>query len=125
MKKFLILLSILVFCSVIIISSGNTLAANPTKIKVGILLPLTGTFAAVAQTQRDGALLAVDVINKKGGLKMPWGKVKGEGGVYDDEAKRDVGVRRYRYMVEEGVKGVGGQTWAPLAFAVNALVLKD
>jgi branched-chain amino acid transport system substrate-binding protein len=123
MKKCLMLLSILVFC--IIFISGNTLAANPTKIKVGILLPLTGTFAAVAQTQRDGALLAVDVVNKKGGLKMPWGNVKVEGVVYDDETKLDVGVRRYRYMLDEGVKGVGGQTWAPLAYAINALAQKD
>lgn len=123
MKKSLILLSILLFCSVF--DYGNTLAANPDKIKVGILLPLTGTFAAVAQTQRDGALLAVDVINKKGGLSMPWGKVKVEGVVADDEAKLDVGVRRYRYMVSEGVKGVGGQTWAPLSFAINAVVKKD
>ena len=123
MKKFLVLFSIFVFCSVL--GSGNALAADPDKIKVGILLPLTGTFAAVAETQRDGALLAVDVINKKGGLNMPWGKVKVEAVVADDEAKQDVGVRRYRYMVEEGVKGVGGQTWAPLAFAINALVLKD
>jgi branched-chain amino acid transport system substrate-binding protein len=123
MKKFLALLSIFVFCGVF--GSGNTLAADPDKIKVGILLPLTGTFAAVAETQRDGALLAVDVVNKKGGLKMPWGKVKVEGVVADDEAKQDVGVRRYRYMVEEGVKGVGGQTWAPLAYAINAMVLKD
>jgi len=82
MKKLLILLSIFVFCSAL--GSGNTLAANPDKIKVGILLPLTGTFAAVAQTQRDGALLAVDVVNKKGGIKMPWGSVKVEGVVYDD-----------------------------------------
>ena len=123
MKKFLILLSVLVFFSVF--GSSNTLAANPDKIKIGILLPLTGTFAAVAQTQRDGALLAVDVINKKGGLNMPWGKVKVEGVVADDEAKQDVGVRRYRYMVEEGVKGVGGQTWAPLAYAINAMVSKE
>ena len=123
MKKLLMVLSLLLACSVW--SSGNTLAANPDKIKVGILLPLTGTFVAVAQTQRDGALLAVDVINKKGGLAMPWGKVKVEGIVADDEAKLDVGVRRYRYMVGEGVKGVGGQTWAPLAFAINALVHKD
>ena len=123
MKKSLILLSILVFCIVFV--SSNTLAANPSKIKVGILLPLTGTFAAVAQTQRDGALLAIDVINKKGGLKMPWGNVKVEGVVYDDEMKLDVGVRRFRYMVEEEVKGVGGQTWAPLAYAINALALKD
>jgi len=123
MKKFLVLLSIFVFCGVF--GSGSTLAADPDKIKVGILLPLTGTFAAVAETQRDGALLAVDVINKKGGLHMPWGKVKVEGVVADDELKLDVGVRRYRYMVEEGVKGVGGQTWAPLAYAVNALAKKD
>src|SRR6266568_3428675 len=99
--------------------------AQPAKIKVGILLPLTGTFAAVAETQRDGALLAVDVINKKGGLSMPWGKVLVEGAVEDDEAKLDVGVRRYRYMVSEGVKGVGGQTWAPLAYAINSVVVKE
>lgn len=123
MKKFLILFSIFVFCGVL--GSGNALAADPDKIKVGILLPLTGTFAMVAETQRDGALLAVDVVNKKGGLNMPWGKVKVEGVVADDEAKQDVGVRRYRYMVTEGVKGVGGQTWAPLAYAINAMVLKD
>jgi branched-chain amino acid transport system substrate-binding protein len=123
MKKSLILLSILVFCVVLV--SSNTLAANPTKIKVGILLPLTGTFAAVAETQKQGAQLAIDVANKKGGLKMPWGNVQVEGVVYDDEMKLDVGVRRFRYMVDEGVKGVGGQTWAPLAYAVNALALKD
>jgi branched-chain amino acid transport system substrate-binding protein len=79
----------------------------------------------VAETQKEGALLAIDVLNKKGGLAMPWGKVKVEGIVADDEAKQDVGVRRYRYMVSEGVKAVGGQTWAPLAFAINALVSKE
>jgi ABC-type branched-subunit amino acid transport system substrate-binding protein len=123
MKKSLILFSVFVFCGLLV--SGDALAAEPTKIKVGILLPLTGTFGAVAETQRDGALLAIDVVNKRGGLNMPWGKVQVEGTVADDEAKQDVGVRRYRYMVEEGVKGVGGQTWAPLAYAINAMVLKD
>jgi len=123
MKRYLILLSVLFFC--LVFGSSNTLAASPDKIKVGILLPLTGTFAMVAETQRDGALLAVDGVNKKGGLNMPWGKVKVEGVVGDDEAKQDVGVRRYRYMVSEGVKGVGGQTWAPLAYAINALVFKE
>jgi ABC-type branched-subunit amino acid transport system substrate-binding protein len=100
-------------------------AEQPKNIKVGILLPLTGTFAAVAETQKEGALLAVDVVNKRGGLNMPWGRVQVEGIVGDDEAKLDVGVRRYRYMVSEGVKGVGGQTWAPLAYALNAVVMKE
>jgi ABC-type branched-subunit amino acid transport system substrate-binding protein len=123
MKRLWLFLALCLFSS--IVGYGGAVAAEPSKIKVGVLLPLTGTFAAVAETQRDGALLAVDVINKRGGLNMPWGKVAVEGVVADDEAKLDVGVRRYRYMVSEGVKGVGGQTWAPLARAINAVVKKE
>lgn len=100
-------------------------AAQQNTIKVGILLPLTGNFAAVAETQRNGALLAVEVINKQGGLNMPGGRVMVEGVVADDEAKLDIGVRRYRYMISEGVKGVGGQTWAPLAYAINSIAMKE
>ena len=121
MKRLLALLSVLALSGI----CNSILAAEPSKIKVGILLPLTGTFAAVAETQKEGALLAVDVVNKRGGLDMPGGKVMVEGIVADDEAKQDVGVRRYRYMVSEGVKGVGGQTWAPLAYAINAMVSKE
>jgi len=117
------LLSLVVFCAAA--GYGTAQAAEPAKVKVGILLPLTGTFAAVAETQKEGALLAIDVVNKRGGLNMPGGRVMLEGVVADDEAKQDIGVRRYRYMVEEGVKGVGGQTWAPLAYAINAIVSKE
>lgn len=106
-------------------ASGAGRAAEPNRIKVGILLPLTGTFGAVAETQKQGALLAIDVVNKRGGLNMPWGKVTVEGIVDDDEAKLDVGVRRYRYMVSQEVRGVGGQTWAPLAYAINSMVSKE
>jgi ABC-type branched-subunit amino acid transport system substrate-binding protein len=67
----------------------------------------------------------VDVINQRGGLNMPGGKVMIEGVVGDDEAKLDIGVRRYRYMVSEGVKGLDGQTFAPLAFAINSIVMKE
>ena len=117
-------LATFVLCSMLGFSVAKA-ADEPNKIKVGILLPLTGPFAAVAETQKQGALLAVDVVNKRGGLNMPWGKVTVEGVVDDDEAKLDVGVRRYRYLVSEGVKGVGGQTWAPLAYALNAIVSKE
>jgi len=65
------------------------------------------------------------VSNKRGGLDMPGGKGMVQGDVADDEAKQDLGVRRYRYMVSDGVKGVGGQTWAPLAYAINAIVSKE
>src|SRR3954471_6234861 len=118
-------LALLALASTPLVSGLARAAEQPKNIKVGILLPLTGTFAAVAETQKEGALLAVDVVNKRGGLNMPWGKVQVEGVVADDEAKLDVGVRRYRYMVSEGVKGVGGQTWAPLAYALNSVVMKE
>ncbi|MGZ5034181.1 MAG: ABC transporter substrate-binding protein [Usitatibacter sp.] len=108
-----------------ILCCGSASAADLKSIKVGILLPLTGTFAAVAETQKEGAMLAIDVVNQRGGLDMPGGKVTVEGIVADDEAKQDVGVRRYRYMVSEGVKGVGGQTWAPLAYTINSIAMKE
>ena len=123
MKKLAGLLAIFLLGGML--SDHTAKAAEPNKIKVGILLPLTGTFAAVAETQKQGALLAVDVVNRRGGLDLPWGKVTVEGIVDDDEAKLDVGVRRYRYMASEGVKGVGGQTWAPLAYAINSIVSKE
>jgi ABC-type branched-subunit amino acid transport system substrate-binding protein len=123
MKRLWGLLAIYAVC--LVLGSGAAIGSEPNQIKVGILLPLTGTFAAVAETQKQGALLAVDVINKRGGLRMPWGNVTVEGSVADDEAKLDVGVRRYRYMVSEGVMGVGGQTWAPLAYAINSMVMKE
>lgn len=125
MKRLWGLLALSALCSVLATGPAPAQTSGPSKVKVGILLPLTGPFAAVAETQKQGALLAVDVINKKGGLDMPWGKVQVEGMVDDDEAKLDVGVRRYRYMMSEGVKGVGGQTWAPLSYAINAIVSRE
>lgn len=123
MKKLWSLIAVSMFCGVF--GPSAAVAQQPSNITVGILLPLTGPFAAVAETQKQGALLAVEVVNKRGGLNMPWGKVTVEGKVDDDESKLDVGVRRYRYMVSEGVKGVGGQTWAPLAYAINAIVSRE
>src|SRR5947209_13068130 len=122
MRKSWAYASIALLCAVLTHAAAK---AAETKAKIGILLPLTGTFAAVAETQRDGALLAIDVVNQRGGLDMPGGKVMMEGVVADDEAKQDVGVRRFRYMQTEGVKGLGGQTWAPLAYAINAMVGKE
>jgi ABC-type branched-subunit amino acid transport system substrate-binding protein len=123
MKKLLYLFAACLAATVLAYTFAG--AAQQSSVKVGILLPLTGTFAAVAETQKNGALLAVDVVNQRGGLNMPGGRIKVEGIVADDEAKLDIGVRRYRYMVSEGVKGVGGQTWAPLAFAINSIAMKE
>jgi branched-chain amino acid transport system substrate-binding protein len=126
MKKSFILL--IVVCLVFGFFSNISLAKsgdNPEVFKLGILLPFTGTFAAVAKTQKEGALQAVKEVNDKGGLSMPWDKVKVETIIADDEAKIDVGLRRFKYMLAEGVNAVEGQTWNPLAFAINEVAKKS
>jgi branched-chain amino acid transport system substrate-binding protein len=100
--------------------SGASLAAeNPKTFKMGFMSALSGTFAAVSETQRKGVLLAVDQKNAAGGLSMPWGKVKIEVVVKDDEAKLDVGVRRFRELVAEGANGLVGTCYNPMAAAIN------
>ncbi|MEM3578740.1 MAG: ABC transporter substrate-binding protein [Candidatus Bathyarchaeia archaeon] len=91
--------------------------------RLGILLPLTGTFADVAKTQREGALLAIEEINAKGGL---WGSVQVRAIVRDDEANLDVGVRRFNELVTvEKIHGIIGQTWVPMAMAINEQVKRN
>lgn len=94
-------------------------AENPKVFKLGFLSSLTGVSSAVVETQRKGVLLAVDEYNARGGLNMPWGKVKIEVLVKDDETKLDVGVRRFRELAAEGIHGLTGTLWAPMAAAIN------
>jgi len=92
---------------------------KPEVFKLGFMSSLSGTFAAVAETQKEGVLLAVEQINKKGGLDMPWGRVKVKTVVKDDEAKLDIGVRRFREMVDSGINAMVGTVWNPMAAAIN------
>jgi branched-chain amino acid transport system substrate-binding protein len=50
---------------------------------------------------------------------MPWGKVKVEMLVKDDEMKLDVGVRRFRELVEAGCHAVTGSIYNPMSAALN------
>lgn len=93
--------------------------AKPKEFKLGFITSLSGQFAAVGETQRKGTQLAVDEVNARGGLNMPWGKVKVSMLIKDDEAKLDVGVRRYRELVSAGINAVVGTTWNPMAGAIN------
>lgn len=124
MKK---LTTILVISAMVFSLFASTVvaAAQPDTFELGVLLPLSGVFAAVAETQEEGILLAVDEVNDRGGLDMPWGKVKVNATVKDDEADIKVGVRRFRYLKDEGADAVVGQVWAPIAMAINELCKKD
>lgn len=93
--------------------------AGETEATVGFMSSLSGTFAGVAETQRKAFIYAVESQNAKGGLSMPWGKVKLNTAIADDEAKLDIGVQRFRDMVQKGVIGVTGGIWNPLSAVLN------
>ena len=94
-------------------------AKDPDVFKMGFMTSLSGAFAAVAETQKKGVELAVDQINKKGGLNMPWGKTKIELFTKNDESKLDIGVRRFRELVGNGINAQTGTIWNPMAAALN------
>lgn len=43
--------------------------AQPQPIRIGTIFPLSGSLALLGETQMNGALIAVDVVNERGGLK--------------------------------------------------------
>jgi len=94
-------------------------AGQPEVFKLGFLSSLSGSLAGLAEGQRKSFILSVEQVNSAGGLNMPWGMVKVEPYIADDEAKLDVGVRRFREMVEKGVLAVTGGIWNPMSGALN------
>jgi branched-chain amino acid transport system substrate-binding protein len=116
MKRIIVVTVVLCFIFILPITSS---AENPKVFKLGFMSALSGTLAAPAETQKRGVLLAVDELNAKGGLKMPWGPVKVEVLIKDDEAKLDVGVRRFRELVAEGINALTGSIWNPMMAAIN------
>jgi branched-chain amino acid transport system substrate-binding protein len=97
--------------------SASTWGAD--KVKVGVLYAITGKGSSVAKVQLDGVNLAIKQVNDKGGLMMGGKRVKVEAVTRDTETKPDVGVRRIREFVDEGVRVIVGGTFAHVSTAIN------
>ncbi len=119
MKK--ILTFLLIFSVILVFGTGMAAAKEdqPKVFKLGFISGLSGPLAHASETQRKCVELLVEQVNQRGGLNMPWGKVPVELLVKDDELKLDVGVRRFRELVEAGVHGVTGSIYNPMAGALN------
>ena len=115
MKRLFIFAMVVV--ALVMFTTNTALAKEkqPKVFKLGFISGLSGAMAQAAQTQRDCVALLVEQINKKGGLKMPWGKIPIELLIKDDELKLDVGVRRFRELVEAGCQGITGSIYNPMA----------
>jgi branched-chain amino acid transport system substrate-binding protein len=95
-------------------------AANPDKIKIGLMFGMTGPASPIGPVQLKGAELAIKETNEKGGITLGGKKIPVEAVIKDDESKPDVALRRFRELVhEDKVHALVGSTFAPIAAALN------
>src|SRR5213594_1530829 len=111
-------------------AAGAAVAAFPAilkaqggdTIKVGFPGPTTGPFGALAKDQQRGALLAVDVLNAKGGIL---GK-KVEVLFRDDQLKPAVGAQRTQELIEKDrCQFIVGGLAAHVQMAINEQTKKS
>ena len=81
--------------------------AQPRTIKVGVLHPVTGALAYSGQQCREGALMAIEDINKAGGIKS-LGGAKIEALLGDAQSTPQAGSAEIEKMNEAGVCAVVG-----------------
>jgi len=119
MKKVMTVVAISVILVAFMFNTAMAKEDQPKVFKLGFLSGLSGPLAQAAETQRKAVELFVEQINAQGGLKMPWGKIPVEMITKDDEMKLDVGVRRFRELVEAGCLAVTGTIYNPMSAALN------
>lgn len=94
----------------------TVLRAQGSMVRIGFPLPLTGPFAAIAGDMKQGAELAVDELNAKGGIL---GR-KVELLVRDDQLKPQVGAQRTQELIEkEQCQFIVGGLAAHVQMAIN------
>jgi branched-chain amino acid transport system substrate-binding protein len=81
--------------------------AQPKTIKIGVLHPVTGALAYSGQQCREGALMAIEDINKAGGIKS-LGGAKIEALLGDAQSSPQAGSAEVEKMNEAGVSAIVG-----------------
>ena len=129
MKRFRVIVAVGVVTIVTAAMSGSSAyggASGPAQreaIKIGVLTPLTGPFAPWGLQVRAGAALAVNEINRSGGVKG-----RGQGrrvnlAVADDQSTNtNAAIDGFRRLTQqEDVVSVGGIIGSPIALATARL----
>jgi branched-chain amino acid transport system substrate-binding protein len=97
--------------------------AQPAPIKVGLIHPVTGFVAYNGQQGRLGCTMAVDDVNKAGGIKS-MGGAKLEALLGDSQSKVEVGVSEVEKMNEQGVAAYIGCFQSPVGIAASQAASK-
>jgi len=109
---------IVTFLTAAFILSISAVAIGAPPIKVGLLVPLSGVYAVQGELIRNGAILAFEQGGEIAGRKV-------EVIVEDDEAKPDIGVTKWRKLVEkDGVHFTAGVYSSAVGLAVRDMADK-
>jgi len=102
-------------------------AAAPDSIKIGAVVPLTGRFGALGDQVRNGYELAVDDINRGGGVNLrQFGKkVPLELRMLDDESDPTKTVQRMEAVFAEGIAAYLGGAGSDLHAAAAPIAEKN
>ena len=99
MKRGRTLLNVMVgvAMAITLVSAGPVTVAQAGEIKIGALIPLTGFASGFGQNQKVGLELAVEEINKAGGID---GKTL-EVIIYDTESKGEKAIFGFRRLATQ------------------------
>ena len=97
--------------------------AQPKTVKVGVLHPVTGALAYSGQQCREGALMAIEDINKAGGIKSLDG-AKIEALLGDAQSSPQAGTAEIEKMNEAGVSAVVGAFASAICLATTQAAAK-
>ncbi|MBN9486978.1 MAG: ABC transporter substrate-binding protein [Alphaproteobacteria bacterium] len=105
------------------LGSPAIVGAQPASVKVGLIHPVTGFVAYNGQQSRLGATMAIDDVNKAGGIKA-MGGAKLEPLLGDSQSKVEVGVSEVEKMNEQGVAAYIGCFQSPVGIAASQAAAK-
>ena len=97
--------------------------AQPKTVKVGVLHPVTGALAYSGQQCREGVMLAIDDINKLGGIKS-LGGAKIEALLGDAQSTPQAGAAEVEKMNEAGVSAIVGAFASAICLATTQAAAK-
>lgn len=96
------------------------LRAQAKVIKIGQVEPVTGPLAVIGQTMRRAGLLAVEMINSRGGIKS-MGGAKLELLLGDSETRPEVGRLEADRLIKDGAVMLAGPFQSDTAMAIATL----
>jgi branched-chain amino acid transport system substrate-binding protein len=99
------------------------LGAQAKPVKVGLIHPVTGFVAYNGQQSRVGAAMAIEDVNKAGGIKGMGGAML-EAVLGDSQSKVEVGVSEVEKMNEAGVATFIGCFQSPVGIAASQAAAK-